>query len=183
MLSNRHSFISASASRRLAAVTAFCKSGPQTKEWSGEPLGTRRANDHWRTGQRRVLWVKREPRICVWRRAFFMFWYWFAFSNKILGQRKTLNRFRVLMRITFGGEAAGLHCDKWLRWWKHRWWSVRNIEASNKCKKEERKRWTPGGGTLSKDRLFFKEVKQYRQLGGRYFFIFKGWLRNHWTSK
>jgi hypothetical protein len=27
-------------------------------------------------------------------------------------QRKTLNRFRVLMRITFEGEAAGLHCDK-----------------------------------------------------------------------
>ena len=62
MLSNRSSFMSASASRRLAAVTAFCKSGPQTKEWSGEPLGTRRANDHWRTGQKRVLWVKREPR-------------------------------------------------------------------------------------------------------------------------
>jgi hypothetical protein len=41
-----------------------------------------------------------------------MFWYWFAFSNKILGRRKTLNRFRVLMRITFEGEAAVVHCDK-----------------------------------------------------------------------
>jgi hypothetical protein len=28
------------------------------------------------------------------------------------GQRKTLNRFRVLMRITFEGEAAVVHCDK-----------------------------------------------------------------------
>lgn len=41
-----------------------------------------------------------------------MFYCWFAFSNEILGQRKTLNRFRVLMRITFEGEAAEVHCEQ-----------------------------------------------------------------------
>jgi len=40
-----------------------------------------------------------------------MFWYWFAFSNEILGLQK-LNRLWVLVRITFEGEAPGVQCDK-----------------------------------------------------------------------
>jgi hypothetical protein len=40
-----------------------------------------------------------------------MFFYWFAFSNEILGEPKNLNRFRVLVCITFESEGAGVHCD------------------------------------------------------------------------
>jgi hypothetical protein len=36
-----------------------------------------------------------------------MFWCWFVFSNEIASIAKKLNRFWILMRITFESEIAG----------------------------------------------------------------------------